>query len=122
MLNSRHQKGNRIRVTRSRDTSKRVLEGVLGEGFNGVIVCDGWRAYPSFTGRIQRCWAYLLREARYLAERNDEAVPLSEALHMLYRRFNVAPLGRPPPWEAERLACEARGLMMGSGGLGSLLF
>jgi len=29
----------------------------------GVIVCDGWRAYPSFTGRIQRCWDHLLGEA-----------------------------------------------------------
>ena len=91
---------------------KRVLEEILGTGFKGVIVCDGWRAYPSYTGRIQRCWAHLLREARYLAERNDEAGTLSEALHRLYRRFNVPPLDWPPPWEAERLACEARGLMM----------
>jgi len=90
---------------------KKVLMEVLGEAFDGVIVCDGWRAYPSYTGRIQRCWAHLLREARYLAERNDEAVSLSEELHMLYRRFNVAPLDRPPPWEAERLACEARASM-----------
>ena len=91
---------------------KKVLEEILGTGFKGVIVCDGWRAYPSYTGRIQRCWAHLLREARYLSERNDEAVPVSEALHMLYRRFNVPPLGRPPPWDGERLACEARDLMM----------
>ena len=91
---------------------KKVLEEILGTGFKGVIVCDGWRAYPSYTGRIQRCWAHLLREARYLSERNDEAVPVSEALHMLYRRFNVPPLGRSPPWDGERLACEARDLMM----------
>jgi len=99
-----------IVVRKSR--GKRVLEEILGEGFDGVIVCDGWRAYPSYTGRIQRCWAHLLREAKYLAERIDEAGPLSEALHMLYRRFNVPLLDRPPPWEAERLAGEARALMM----------
>jgi hypothetical protein len=29
-----------------------------------VIVCDGWRVYPNFTGRIQRCWAHLLGEAK----------------------------------------------------------
>ena len=46
-----------------------------------------------------------------MAERKDEAVPLSEALHALYRRFNVVPMDRPPPWEAERLACEARASM-----------
>jgi len=98
-----------IVVRKSR--GKKVLEEVLGEGFKGVIVCDGWRAYPSYTGRIQRCWAHLLREAKYLAERNDEAGPLSEALHMLYRRFNVAPLGKPPPEKALRLAGEARASM-----------
>jgi transposase len=99
-----------VAIRKSR--GKKVLTEVLGEDFDGVIVCDGWRAYPSYTGRIQRCWAHLLREAKYLAERNDEAGPLSEALHILYRRFNVPPLDRPPPWEAERLACEARALMM----------
>ena len=105
-----HESDTLIVVRKSR--GKRVLEEILGEGFDGVIVCDGWRAYPSYTGRIQRCWAHLLREAKYLAERIDEAGPLSEALHMLYRRFNVPLLDRPPPWEAERLAGEARALMM----------
>ena len=98
-----------IVVRKSR--GKKVLEEILGTGFKGVIVCDGWSAYPSYTGRIQRCWAHLLREARYLSERDDEAGAVSEALHMLYRRFNVPPLGRPPPWEALRLACEARASM-----------
>jgi len=90
---------------------KRVLREILGDDFRGVIVCDGWRSYPNFTGRIQRCWAHLLREARYLAEHVDEAKPLSEALHELYRRLNVASKDRPPPGEAARLAEEARALM-----------
>jgi len=90
---------------------KRVLGEILGDDFRGVIVCDGWRSYPNFTGRIQRCWARLLREARYLAEHVDEARPLSEALHELYRRLNVASMDRPPPGEAARLAEEARALM-----------
>jgi len=99
-----------IAVRKSR--GKKILTEILGEGFDGVIVCDGWRAYPSYTGRIQRCWAHLLREAEYLAERVDEAGPVSEALHGLYRRFNVPPLDKPPPGEALRLAGEARALMM----------
>jgi hypothetical protein len=76
-----------------------------------VVVCDGWRSYPNFTGRIQRCWAHLLREAKGLAEHVEEAGPLSEELHGLYRRLNVPPMDRPPPDEAERLAEEARALM-----------
>ena len=99
-----------IVVRKSR--GKRVLTEVLGEGFDGVIVCDGWRAYPSYTGRIQRCWAHLLREAKYLAERNDEAVPVSEALHDLYDGLRRWAVDKPPPWEALRLAGEARALMM----------
>ena len=43
-----------VAVRRSR--GKKVLEEVLGKGFEGAIVCDGWRSYPNFTDRIQRCW------------------------------------------------------------------
>jgi transposase len=96
-----------------RSSGKRVLREVLGKGFKGVIVCDGWSSYPGFTDLIQRCWAHLLREARYLAEHLEEARPLSEALHGIYRRVNIPPEDRPPPEEAARLAEEARRTMEG---------
>ena len=99
-----------VAIRKSR--GKKVLTEILGEDFDGVIVCDGWRPYGSFTGRIQRCWAHLLREAEYLAERIDEAAPLSEALHGLYAGLRRWAVDRPPPGEAERLAGEARALMM----------
>jgi len=98
-----------VAIRKSR--GKRVLREMLGEGFEGVIVCDGWRSYPSFTGNIQRCWAHLLREARCLAEHVEEAGPLSEALHGIYRRVNIPPEDRPPPEELMRLAGEARRTM-----------
>jgi transposase len=87
---------------------KRVLEETLGEGFDGVIVCDGWRSYPSFTDRIQRDWAHLLREAKYLAEEVDEAKPLRRALYRLYRDLNTALLEDPPPEERARIAGRAK--------------
>ncbi|HDJ38149.1 MAG TPA: hypothetical protein ENF24_03065, partial [Methanosarcinales archaeon] len=37
-----------------------VLMEVLTRRFKGIIVCDGWKPYSSFTNRIQRCWAHLL--------------------------------------------------------------
>lgn len=77
---------------------------VLGKDFRGVIVCDGWRSYPGFTDLIQRCWAHLLREARYLAEHVEEAKPLSEALHRLYSGLRRWAVDKPPPGEAEGLA------------------
>jgi transposase-like protein len=98
-----------VAVRKSR--GKKVLTEILGEGFDGVIVCDGWRAYPSYTDRIQRCWAHLLREVEYLAERIDEAGPLSEALHGLYGGLSRWAVDKPPPEEGERLAGEARALM-----------
>ena len=76
---------------------KKVLREILGEVFGGVVVCDEWRSYPNYTSRIQRCWAHLLREAKYLAEHVEEAAPLSEALQRLYRRIGVPPEDRPPP-------------------------
>lgn len=39
----------------------KVLLEVLTRRFKGTIVCDGWRSYPGFTDRIQRCWAHMLR-------------------------------------------------------------
>jgi len=103
--------GSETLVAIRKSRGKRVLREVLGEGFEGVVVCDGWRSYPNFTKRIQRCWAHLLREAKSLAEHVEEAKPLSKALHELYRRLNAASMDRPPPEEALRLAEEARALM-----------
>ena len=98
-----------VAIRKSR--GKNVLKEMLGDDFKGIIVCDGWKSYPNFTSRIQRCWAHLLREARYLAERIDEAKPLSEALHELYSRFKDPPQDKPPPEEAHRLVEDAKTAM-----------
>ena len=90
-----------IAVRKSR--GKKVLKEILGEGFDGVIVCDGWKSYPSFTKRIQRDWAHLLREADWLAERVEEAMPLRRALHRLYVDLKASLLEDPPPEERARL-------------------
>jgi len=98
-----------IAIRRSR--GKKVLKEILGEDFKGTLVCDGWKSYPNFTNRIQRCWAHLLREARYLAERTDEAKPLSEALHEVYSRFKDPPQDTSPPDEVKRLVKAAKRIM-----------
>ena len=49
---------------------KKVLLEVLGEKFAGYVGCDGWGSYPAFTGKLQRCWAHLLREAKDLSRNN----------------------------------------------------
>ncbi len=90
-----------VAIRKSR--GKLVLEEILGEDFDGVIVCDGWSSYPSFTKRIQRDWAHLLREADWLAERVEEAMPLRRALHRLYMDLKTSLLGDPPPRVRMRL-------------------
>ena len=102
-----------IAVRKSR--GKKVLMEILGEGFDGVIVCDGWRSYGSFTGRLQRCWVYLLREAEYLAERIDEAVPLWEALRDLFGGLRCWAVDKPPP-RREMEAWAGRGYGSGKAG------
>ena len=63
-----------------------VLENVLGEEFaeDATLSCDGWSAYPAYHPKLQRCWAHLLREAEFVADRYDEAQQLCEELHELH--------------------------------------
>jgi transposase len=75
----------------------KVLMEVLTRRFTGIIVCDGWKPYPKFTKRLQRCWAHLLRESKDLAEKIAEAVPLHNALKQLYEELNHALESDPPP-------------------------
>ncbi|MHC1610204.1 MAG: IS66 family transposase [Candidatus Methanospirareceae archaeon] len=82
---------------------KNVLKEVLGKHFNGTIVCDGWKSYPSFSKQLQRCWAHLLREARFVAKKFAEAVPLCESLHDFYNGLTRAIKEKPPPDERKKL-------------------
>ena len=53
-----------------------------------------------FTERIQRCWAHILREARFVAERAKEAIPLKDALYRLYHSITNS---HSPPEEKKRV-------------------
>lgn len=46
---------------------KPIIEA-LGKKFRGLLGCDGWQSYTKIAGFIQRCWAHLLREAKWYAE------------------------------------------------------
>lgn len=85
-----------IRKSRGVDVPKEIL----GKNFKGIIVTDGWRVYLKFTEKIQRCWAHILREARFIAERIKEAVPLKNALFCLYKSLTGL---SPPEEDRERI-------------------
>ena len=54
-------------ITKTR--SQKTIQEILGENYEGIIICDGWNAYSTYTNKIQRCWAHILREAKYLTEK-----------------------------------------------------
>lgn len=72
---------------------KNVIEEVLGKDYKGVIGSDGWVSYSSYTDKIQRCWAHLLREAKYLASDHNSAQSLHEGLNKIYEKAT----GNKPP-------------------------
>lgn len=88
-------KKNTLYVIR-KSRAKGVIDEVLGEKYKGVIGCDGWTSYKSYTNNLQRCWAHLLREAKYLAENFDSAKYIYKGLKSL---FEKAKDKKPPPKE-----------------------
>jgi predicted transcriptional regulator len=76
------------------------------------MVCDGLRSHHTFArksgAKIQRCWAHLLREARELAEKDEEARALSRGLQGVFDRLRKALEKKPPPAERTRLLRNAR--------------
>ncbi|KXB02635.1 hypothetical protein AKJ43_01305, partial [candidate division MSBL1 archaeon SCGC-AAA261D19] len=86
-------------VRRSRGSG--VLEEVLGNEFDGWIVCDGLRSYATFTSKLQRCWAHLLREANDVADRHEEAEPIAKDLNQMYNDLITFLQNDPPPEERE---------------------
>lgn len=78
-----------------KNRGKKVLEEVLGADFGGYVGCDGWRSYPNFTDNLQRCWAHLLREAKWLSEHCDEGGGLYVGLKDLFEDLTEALVGDP---------------------------
>lgn len=67
---------------------QKPIEEVLGDEYQGILNCDGWQSYPQKVRRIQRCWAHLLREAKYLAEKEEgQAQLLYQELRELFAKL-----------------------------------
>lgn len=81
--------------------SKKVLEEVLGEKFNGIISSDGWSAYPKFSETSQRCWAHLLRESENLLEKNKDFEKYDTQLKDLF--LEIKNIRIKPPDKEKRI-------------------
>jgi len=49
----------------------KVVKEILGENYLGILTCDGLKQYQTIVKEIQRCWAHLLREAKFLAQKHE---------------------------------------------------
>lgn len=66
------------------------------DSFNGVAICDGWRPYEIFDKR-QRCWAHILREAKYCSNKleTDNAASLYNSLQELFADITLHKVEKP---------------------------
>lgn len=74
-------------ITKSRG-QKAIIE-ILGKDFLGILNCDGWTSYPKIIKRIQRCWAHLLREAKWYSEKYEgKSKSVYSGLCKIFNRLN----------------------------------
>ena len=63
----------------------KVIREILGSKYAGILTCDGLKAYRTIVKIIQRCWAHLLRDTKFLAQQNKgQAVVLYKSLCGLF--------------------------------------
>ena len=72
-----------IRKSRGQEPIKEAL----GD-YTGKVTCDGWTPYTKCVKLIQRCWAHLLREAKWYAEKYEgQARIVHEWLCKLFKQI-----------------------------------
>lgn len=67
--------------------SGKVAQEVLGEGFQGRVVCDCYVGYNRLSQEKQRCWAHLLGDLHELKEQHanePEVLAWAESIQGLY--------------------------------------
>jgi transposase len=77
----------------------KVIKGILGDPFGGILVSDRWSAYTWVPPeRRQVCWAHLKRDFQALVDWDETARPVGDAaLALLDRVFAAWHLARDDP-------------------------
>ncbi len=82
-------------IRQKRDS--KVVKEILGENYQGILTCDGLKQYAAVVKRIQRCWAHLLREAKFLAQKHEgQARNLYNSLCELFNHVKGTTANTPP--------------------------
>jgi len=69
--------------------ARRVLIDIFGEDYHGGIISDCFKVYDNFAEWYQKCWAHLLRKAKFEAEKypKKNIVKFYEQLKHLHREM-----------------------------------
>src|SRR3989344_7265606 len=71
-----------IRKSRGQEPIKEAL----GK-YKGIVTCDGWAPYNKVVKIIRRCWAHILRESKWYAEKYEEQAEIVyKGLCKLYKQ------------------------------------
>ena len=60
---------NFVFITIQNSRARRVLTDIFGEDYHGGIISDCFKVYNNFAKWYQKCWAHLLRKAKFEAEK-----------------------------------------------------
>ena len=76
-----------IKIQNSR--ARKVLIDIFGEEYHGGITSDCFKVYDNFAKWYQKCWAHLIRKARFESEKypKKNVVKLYEQLKSLHREM-----------------------------------
>ncbi len=76
-----------IKIQNSR--ARRVLTDIFGEDYHGGIISDCYKVYDNFAKWYQKCWAHLLRKAKFEAEKypKKNIVKFYEQLKHLHKEM-----------------------------------
>jgi transposase len=81
---------NTVFITINQSRARKVITGILGDYFDGVVVSDCLQVYRNFASAYQRCWSHLLRKTHFEKKKaeNKDIVKLHEQLTILYKDVN----------------------------------
>ena len=90
---------NFVFITIQNSRARRVLVDIFGENYHGGIISDCFKVYDEFARWYQKCWAHLLRKAKFEVEKypKKNVVKLREQLSILHKEMKDFLSEDPPP-------------------------
>lgn len=80
---------NFVFITIQNSRARKVLTDIFGEDYHGGIISDCFKVYDNFAEWYQKCWAHLLRKAKFEAEKypRKNIVKFYEQLKHLHKEM-----------------------------------